>query len=583
MHQIITQIKDLVKLSMTYSDLGCWISKIESAIKNFEELTELIRMISQEIKRYDEHYYTLNESLIGDTEYDLLDKILGLLIKLQHTGSADVKKTVGHGGTPDKQIKHLEPMLSLKNGFNLQEVESFFNNISRSFPETVCEYKIDGVAFSALYSDGELKTVATRGDGITGEDVTETGKLILPNTIKNNNKAIEIRGEIFITKQDFRSLVGTYSNARNAASGIFRADNQATRKLGESVLSYYAYSIVGIDFETQFERLEYIKKLGFKTQETNKLVRTKEELESFYNTCEQNREMLPYVCDGVVYKINNIQTQERLGYTAHHPKYMLAHKFPPLEAITTIEGITYQVGRTGAITPVASLNPVKVGDVIIKKVTLNNCGYMENLKLYAGCKVKISRAGDVIPKIIGKIEHGDQNKIYYKTPDYCPSCGSTLVTINKQAYCQNKQGCIDITMHKYLHFISKNGFNIKGLNKNKLRSFINDGQIKDFADFLNVFSNTNINEKIEKAKTIKLCNFIYALGIDGIGYTNAQILTNKYNSIEAIIEVATNKQSELLNLKGFSDKKIHALTNAFTDQSFINELNKLLKIVKLIL
>ncbi len=580
-----------------------------------------IRIYNNKISRLNEHnklYFEKSNPKITDAEYDKLkNEILNLEKEnpyLKNSNNSNIK--VGY--TPSKNFEkyeHKVPMLSLSNAFDFDDLKNFekkilnFLNFDAKFNYSV-EPKIDGISASLTYKNKKLIYGISRGDGKIGEDITENLKTIkdIPKEIKSKNfpDEIEIRGEVFITKNEFFKLKDKFANPRNAASGSLRQKNPIeTKKIPLNFIAYTFGYISKDNYIYQSDFLKELKKWGFKINKDNKILNSINELDKFHKQFEEIRFDLDYDVDGLVYKINDLKLQKRLGYTSNSPRWAIAHKFSADSAHTKIINIEIQVGRTGALTPVAKVQPVNIGGVVVSNATLHNEDEIVRKDIRIGDTVKIERAGDVIPHVIevDKKKRG-KTSIIFKFPTKCPSCGSeTVKEYNKitKKYdavrrCTNDGfGCEKISIEKIKHFISKEALNIEGLGKKVVEKFWDLNFIRSPQDIFSLnyknitnldgwgkLSVNNLKISIENSKSVSLQKFIYSLGIRHIGFENAKILSDNLKNISNFIEIVKNKKFEkLLNIDGIGETQINSLKRFFSNKLNINivlELNQILKI-----
>ena len=567
------------------------------------ELKKFYNRKLKEFKKHNELYYEKSRPAINDAEYDKLKKeLLDLEIKhnfLKNRYSPD--KTIGY--TPSKSFEkynHRVPMLSLSNAFDLEDLKNFEKKILNYLNKNVqfnysVEPKIDGISASLTYKNKKLEIGVSRGDGKRGEVITENLKTIkdIPLEISDTSfpDEIEIRGEIFIKKKDFLNLKDDFANPRNAASGSLRQKNpNETKKIPLNFIAYTFGYIKNNNFNYQSEFLKNLKKWGFKTNKYNKTLDSIDELAQFHTKFENTRFDLEYDVDGLVYKVNDINLQNRLGFTSNAPRWAIAHKFSAISANTKILNIDIQVGRTGALTPVAKVEPVNVGGVVVSNATLHNEDEITRKDIRVNDIVKIERAGDVIPHVIevDRTKRSKNSKIFI-FPKKCPSCGSnTVKEYNKSTKkydavrrCSNDGfGCERIAIEKIKHFISKDALNIEGLGKKVVENFWELNLIKMPQDIFNLNFNTirkldgwgetsvkNLKASIEKAKKTTLQRFIYSIGIRHIGIENAKLLSYNFGNISSFIKIIKNKQfDKLINIDGIGETQLNSLKNFFSDQ-----------------
>lgn len=584
------------------------------------EVLNLYKKISDDLKKYSESYYLFDMSDVSDAEYDALYTKLKLLEK-EYPSLATAKsptKTVGAGKINAKlgTIKHIEPMLSLEDAFNESDIDAFFSRVARwinseEFPEIVAEAKLDGLSASARYVDGILVSAATRGTGTEGENVTENFKTIEGIPLKLNGEniphLIEIRGEVIMFKAEFEKLnseretmgLPLFVNPRNAAAGSLRQIDPNVTKARN--LSFFAYYICGDDkYKKHTEILEGIEKYGFKVNPIYELCSSRTSILDKYHAIERERADLPFDIDGVVYKINDLSIQKKLGNTIKYPRHSIAYKFPPEKAETTILGVDIQVGRTGVVTPVANVKSVNVGGVEITRATLHNKDEIKRKDIRVGDRVIIQRAGDVIPQILRRIpEDRPQFSKEFEFPKVCPSCGYELVENEGEAAirCPNILECPAQNLERIKHFVSKHAFDIDGLGDKNIKFLIQNGFIKNSADIFRFmeFSNEllrydgwgtlqieNIKNAIEKKKEIMLDRFIYALSIPQVGHVVAHQLAEHFISYDNFYECGKNSNFGSLSvLNGIGNAVVNQCNVWFKEERNLILLNELAKHVKI--
>lgn len=539
------------------------------------EAEEELKYLALILEKHNKAYYIDDAPTVSDAEYDALflrNQILEQqfpLLKLSHSPS----ETVGSRASDNrfKKITHRTPMLSLSNCFSLEEVADFikrtkkFLSVTNEAPiEIICEPKIDGASFSAFYKNGKLDYAATRGNGIVGEDITNNVKTIknFPINIKTQCSELEIRGEIFISKDDFekinkeRSKKGEtlFANPRNAAAGSLRQlDPKITASRNLKCFAYAISYAKPYDFESQESTLQTLKNLGFNVTELYLKTNYIQEIEEYYNNLFNKRATLAYDIDGIVYKVNNTKLQTKLGTIARSPRYATAHKFPAEQAKTVITGITVQVGRTGALTPVAELKPVNVGGVIVKRASLHNKDEIERKEIMINDHVIIERSGDVIPQIVSvdkKLRNNEAKSFIF--PDLCPVCNSELIREPEEAVirCTGGLSCPAQKLEHFKHFVSRNAFNIEGLGERQIDFLHQKGYLENVVDIfalekhidkLSKFPNwgkksaTNLISSINNAKNITLARFIYSLGIRYVGEATSRLLAENLKTFENFV------------------------------------------------
>ena len=582
---------------------------------------QIIKIYKSKIKEFNKHnklYYDKSNPKISDSDYDDLKKEIYSLENRHDFLKNSKSPSNSVGFKPSKSFekyKHKVPMLSLSNAFDKDDLINFekkiFNYLNKNINiEYSVEPKIDGISASLTYKDKKLKYGVSRGDGKTGEIITENLKTIKDIPVEINKSdfpnEIEIRGEVFIKKKDFIKIKDNFANPRNAASGSLRQKNPSeTKKIPLNFIAYtYGYyENNSLKYQSQF--LSNLKKWGFKTNKDNKILPNIEEILLFHKNFESKRFNLDYDVDGLVYKVNNLYLQNRLGFTSNAPRWAIAHKFSADSAETKIINIDIQVGRTGALTPVAKVSPVNIGGVVVSNVTLHNEDEIERKDIRIGDIVKIERAGDVIPHVIevDKVKRKKDSK-FFVFPTKCPSCGSnTLKEFNNSTKkydavrrCTNEGfGCERISIEKLKHFISKEALNIDGLGKKVVEKFWELNFIKKPQDIFHLNYNKienlegwgklsveNLRKSIEKSKNTTLQRLIYSIGIRHIGVENAKLISENVKNISNFIKIIKHKQfDKLLNIDGIGETQVASLKLFFSDSSNVNILLELENILKI--
>tara|TARA_Y100000590_G_scaffold410642_1_gene503904 strand:+ start:604 stop:2613 length:2010 start_codon:yes stop_codon:yes gene_type:complete len=574
-----------------------------------------------EIYKHNKLYYEKSSPVISDKEYDDLKKeILNLEKKYSYLKS-DFSPSKVVGFKPSKNFikyKHKEQMLSLSNAFKKEDLINFEKKILNYINEKInikysVEPKIDGISASLTYKNGLLVYGVSRGDGKEGEIITENLKTIndIPHKIENKNfpNDIEIRGEVFINKKDFENLKDSFANARNAASGSLRQkDSKETNKIPLNFIAYTFGYFKDNKFKFQSDFLNYLKLWGFKTSKYNKIAKGIDELISIHQKFEKERYEIEHDVDGLVYKVNDLNLQKRLGFTSNAPRWAIAHKFSADHAYSEVLSIDIQVGRTGALTPVAKIKPVNIGGVVVSNATLHNEDEIKRKDIRINDIVKIERAGDVIPHVI-EVDLAKRKNISKKFifPIKCPSCGSKTekefneITkkIDAVRRCTN-QGfeCEKIAIEKIKHFISKDALNIDGLGKRVVEKFWELKLIKSPADIFKLnfekISNldgwgkqsaSNLKYSIEKSKKVALDRFIFSIGIRHIGIENAKLIADYSKNIKGFLDIIIKKKiDQFLNIDGIGETQVKSIDNFFKNKmnfNILNELNKILTIYKI--
>ena len=576
------------------------------------------------INYYNQKYYNDNISEISDSEYDELKKdILDLEKKYKFLKSKD-SPTIKVGYKPSKNFKkslHRAPMLSLANAFSEEDLLNFekkiLNFLSQNDNSNIsytAEPKIDGISASLTYLNGKLTKGLSRGDGKEGEDITSNLATIkdIPKIIlsKDFPEEIDIRGEVFIQNSDFSGLKEKFANPRNAASGSLRQKNpDDTKKIPLKFIAYTFGFEKSLKVNNQFDYLKKLAKWGFKTNPLNKLIKGIENLIKNYNEVEKKRADLDFDIDGIVYKINDFSLQKRLGFVANAPRWAIAHKFSSNKAVSEIIDIDIQIGRTGALTPVAKIKPINIGGVLVSNATLHNEDEISRKDIRVGDTVTVERAGDVIPHILS-VDVKKRPKISKKFifPKTCPSCGSKTikefnsVTKKKDAVrrCSSEgYDCDKISIEKLKHFVSKEALNIDGFGKKIVESFWNLNLIKFPQDIFKLDYNKiekldgwgklsveNLKYSINDKKKISLERFIYALGIRHIGLENAKLLSKYFGTFLRFKDLSIdNNYNELINIDGIGETQVSSIKNFFSNKlnlKVLNELGKILSINNMI-
>lgn len=571
-----------------------------------EEIKKRIDELSSILKQANYEYYNMDNPSITDQEYD---KYLRELITLEEKypeyadPNSPTKRVGGEAIDKFQKVQHKIPMISLSNVFNEEEIRDFTGRIKNAGfnPKYVCELKIDGLSVSLHYEHGKLVFAATRGDGVIGEDITHNVKTIKTVPLDlGRDIDIEVRGEIYMNKATLEKLnrerekngETKLQNVRNAAAGSIRQlDPKIAAKRHLDTWIYHLPNPLDYGIKTHSEALEFMKDLGFKTNPASRLVNNEEEIIDFIKEYTEKRSSLPYEIDGVVIKVNDIETQKYLGATAKYPRWATAYKFPAEEVLTKLIDIKFTVGRTGQITPNAVLEPVLVMGSTIRRATLHNEDYCKNLDLRIGDIVSIKKAADVIPEVVEpKIERRLGIEKPFEMIKECPICGSTLVKKgNVDYFCVNDE-CSKKNIEGLIHFASRGAMNIDGLGDEIIEDFYNEGFIKSIPDFYHLseykeniielegYGHKKVNNllaAIEESKKNSLERLLFGVGISGIGAKNAKLLASRYKTMENL-ENATYE--ELVSIRDIGDILAHNIVNFFANpknQELINTLNDL--------
>ncbi|MBQ3695449.1 MAG: NAD-dependent DNA ligase LigA [Alphaproteobacteria bacterium] len=550
-----------------------------------EEIKQELQDLADKLERYDEAYHQKDAPLVSDAEYDALRRRAEQL-EAEYPDlipENSLSKRVGFQPAAGfKKIEHTIPMLSLQDIFDEDEVVEFMNRLHKflGLPadapiDIVAEPKIDGLGYSAVYENGHFVRGATRGDGSVGEDITENLKTIseLPQTLKTEDlfsqvpSLLDVRGEVYMRKSDFLALNEeqkakndkVFANPRNAAAGSLRQlDSSVTAKRKLSIFSYARGAYEGAPFKTHWEFLQSLKAWGFPINPLIRLCHNAKEMLQFFHELGEKRASLPYDIDGVVYKVNDFALQKRLGFIARSPRWAIAHKFPAEQATTVLKRIRIQVGRTGALTPVADLEPINVGGVLVQHATLHNADEIIRKDIREGDTVVVQRAGDVIPQVVRVVkDKRPADSKPFEFPKLCPVCGAHAVKEGDDAvtYCMGGLTCPAQAMERLKHFVSKDAFDIQGLGDKNIEQFYGLGWIKNPMDIFTLRdkyelqllslegwgqkSALNLLEAIDKAKDISLPRFIYALGIPEIGEATAKLLAKHFGTWANFVATST--------------------------------------------
>ena len=559
------------------------------------EHSDLIKKLNE----WDIAYHQNDNPIVDDATYDAAKK-RALEIEEQFPELAKDGASTHVGAAVSNKFKsapHVVPMLSISDVFDENDVADWFNKLSSK--DIFIELKVDGVSYAARYENGILVQGLTRGSGVMGEDITENLKTIpdIPQKLTGDfPDIVEVRGEVYMLRNDFIALNAEsekqFANPRNAAAGSLRQLNPkitATRKL--SAFAYTYGDLSKRTWNTQSEYFEKLESWGFKT--TKKWAHhahNMDEIQRVYNDIMMIRPEIPFDIDGLVLKVDDVATQEKMGARANSPRWEVAYKFPAAKAITDLRDITIQVGRTGVLTPVAELYPINIGGVVVQRATLHNADEIKRLGVRIGDKVIVQRAGDVIPQIVGVAEHA-QNSCEYQFPDICPICGGHVVQESGQVArrCVNTLGCSAQRLGELEHFVSRKGFDIDGLGGRQLETFIERGWITEPADIFTLVpvhgdeikrldgfgekSVANLNQSIENARNIDLHRFLFAIGIPDVGEVTAKILARSFGTLD---NVRNAPEWELKSIDGIGDVMAEEIVSFFADEHNSGALDRLL-------
>lgn len=565
---------------------------------------DTIKSLREELNQHNYNYYVLDKPTISDFEFDQKLKQLQDL-EAQHPEYFDENSpTQRVGGMITKNfetVKHEYRMYSLDNSYSIEDLQDWETRIQKVLGdvplEYTCELKYDGASISISYEKGRLVRAVTRGDGFQGDDVTNNIKTIkaVPIHLKGDHpEKFDIRGEIILPFAGFEKMnqelieIGEtpYSNPRNTASGSLKLQDSA--EVAKRPLDCLLYFVIGnnLPFKTQFEGLQKARDWGFKVPKQSKLAKNLNEVFEYINYWDKHRHDLPYETDGVVIKVNNLQHQEELGYTAKSPRWAMAYKFKAEQVTTKLNSISYQVGRTGAITPVANLEPVQLAGTIVKRASLHNADQIEKLDIRIGDEVFVEKGGEIIPKIIAVAKRGNQPEPT-KYITHCPECETELVRNEGEAnhFCPNFYGCPPQIIGRIQHFITRKAMDIDGLGGETVALLYNAGLVSNYADLYELKkeqiiplermaekSAENLIKGIEKSKSVPFERVLYALGIRYVGETVAKKLAKHYKSIDAIAQASI---MDLILVDEIGDKIAQSVVQFFENQENIKIIERL--------
>lgn len=543
-----------------------------------------ILQLRKELHEHNYKYYVLNQPEISDQEFDFMMKELQEL-EARHEDMFDPNSPTQRVGSDINQeftqVTHKYPMLSLANTYSQEEVADFYNSVKKGLNgedfEICCELKYDGLSISLTYEDGKLVRGVTRGDGVHGDDVTANVKTIrsIPLVLKDGDwpKEFEIRGEILMPWNVFERLnqereaaeEPLFANPRNAASGTLKSQNSAL--VASRNLDAYLYYLLGDELpgDGHYENLEKAREWGFKISEGMRKVKTLQEIYDFIDYWDTERKNLPVATDGIVLKVNSLRQQRALGYTAKNPRWAIAYKFKAERACTRLNEVTFQVGRTGAVTPVANMEPVQLAGTTVRRATLNNEDFIRSLDLHIGDYVYVEKGGEIIPKIVGvDIEQRPIIAQPVTFITHCPECGAKLVRYEGEAayYCPNDAGCPPQIKGRIEHFISRKAMNIDSIGPETVDDFYRHGLVRNVADLYDIEvqqingdgsrqkSAEKIVNGIGASKQVPFERVVFALGIRFVGETTARLLARHFKTIDAL---AAASLQDLLEVEGVGE------------------------------
>ncbi|MFA8434880.1 MAG: NAD-dependent DNA ligase LigA [Marinifilaceae bacterium] len=574
---------------------------------NKQDAQNRIDILRKELNEHNHKYYVLNQPSISDYDFDMLLKEL-MDLEEQFPEFKDPNSPTQRVGSDInkefQQVTHKYPMLSLGNTYSEEEIRDFETRISKLVDgplEYVCELKFDGTSIGLTYRNGKLVQAVTRGDGVQGDDVTDNVKTIrsVPLQLQGNEfpEEFEIRGEILMPFHVFEELnkeredIGEapFANPRNAASGTLKMQNSA--QVAKRRLDCYLYYLLGANTPTRnhFDNLQYAKQWGLKVPDTIKLCNNIDEILDYIKYWDKERENLPVPIDGIVIKVNSIDQQEEMGFTAKSPRWAISYKFKAERVATRLLSIDYQVGRTGSITPVANLEPVQLAGTVVKRASLHNADIIENLDLHLNDMVYVEKGGEIIPKIVGTdLDQRPANAEKIEFIHLCPKCDSELTRKEGEAnhYCPNDMGCPPQIKGRIEHFISRKAMNIDGLGEETIELLFQKGLIKNVADLYNLKkeeliplermgekSAERILNSLEESKTVPYERVLFALGIRYVGATVAKKLAKAIPSIEQLI---TATQEELVEIDEIGDKIAQSIVLFFENELQVELVRKLI-------
>lgn len=553
-----------------------------------------ILQLRRELHEHNYKYYVLNQPEISDQDFDFMMHELQDL-EAKHPELADPNSPTQRVGSDlnheFRQVTHKYPMLSLANTYNEQDVADWYDSVKRGLGgedfEVCCEMKYDGLSISLTYIDGKLVRGVTRGDGVHGDDVTENVKtircipLVLPGT--GYPREFEIRGEILMPWKVFERLNAEreaaeeplFANPRNAASGTLKIQNSAL--VASRQLDSYLYYLLGDNMpcDGHYENLMEAKKWGFKISEGMKKVKTLQEIYDYINYWDTERKNLPVATDGIVLKVNSLRQQRNLGYTAKSPRWAIAYKYKAERACTRLNEVTFQVGRTGAVTPVANMDPVQLAGTTVKRATLNNEDFIRNFDLHIGDYVYVEKGGEIIPKIVGvDLDKRKEDASPVRFITHCPECGTRLVRYEGEAawYCPNDAGCPPQIKGRIEHFISRRAMNIDSIGPETVDDFYRQGLVHNVADLYTIDvqqingdgnrqkSAMKIVKGIETSKQVPFERVVFALGIRFVGETSGKLLARHFKNIDNLMNASLQ---QLLEIDGIGEVMARSIITFF--------------------
>ena len=567
-----------------------------------------IEQLRRELHEHNHRYYVENQPTISDMEFDALMHELQRL-ETAHPEMADPNSPTQRVGSDlggeFRQVAHRYPMLSLSNTYNKQEVAEWYDSVKRGLGgedfEVSCEMKYDGLSISLTYENGQLVRAVTRGDGVRGDDVTANVRTIrsIPLVLTGDEypSEFEIRGEILMPWKVFERLNAErekaeeplFANPRNAASGTLKSQNSAL--VASRQLDAYLYYLLGeqLPSDGHYENLQKARKWGFKVSEGMRKVKSLEEIYNFIDYWDIERKNLPVATDGIVLKVNSQHQQRNLGFTAKSPRWAIAYKFKAERERTRLLGVSFQVGRTGAVTPVANMEPVQLAGTVVKRATLNNEDFIRSFDLHLGDYVFVEKGGEIIPKIVGvDTDNRDPDAIPVTFAEICPECGTPLVRYEGEAihYCPNDTGCPPQIRGRIEHFISRKAMNIESLGPETIDDYYRHGLVKNVADLYDIDvqqingdgsrekSARKIVDGIEASKQVPFERVVFALGIRLVGETTAKLLARHFQNIDKLMAATLD---ELTHIDGIGEVVAKSVITYFHTQNNVEIVERLRK------
>ena len=576
-------------------------------------MTDIDRIIQlrNELHQHNHNYYVLNSPTISDQEFDHLLRELQDL-EHAHPEAFDPNSPTQRVGSDlnneFQTVLHRRPMLSLSNTYNRQEVQEFYERISEGLQgapfQICCELKFDGLSISLHYREGKLYQAVTRGDGVQGDDVTQNIRTIQSIPLQLAQGAdypdeFEIRGEVLMPWASFdrlneqRALAEEplFANPRNAASGTLKSKD--SRVVAQRGLDAYLYYLLGDDIpgDGHFQNLQAARSWGFKVSEHLKLADNLQEVFDFIDYWNTERRNLPVATDGIVLKVNSLQQQKSLGMTAKSPRWAIAYKFQAEQACTTLRDVIYQVGRTGAVTPVAIMDPVQLAGTTVRRATLHNADVIQSLDLHMGDQVLVEKGGEIIPKIVAVAPESlsDERGLPVRFVDNCPACGTPLIRISGEAahYCPNDASCPPLIMGRIEHFISRKAMNIQSLGPETVDEYFNQGLIHDAADLYSLTEEQLLNEtasnrksaqkilqSIQESRNVPFERVLYAIGIRFVGEIAARTLARHFGHIDALASATAESITEINGIGTVIAQSVIRFFSEPKNQAFVQRLKE---------